>query len=100
MGACCAREARLALMAWIVFFILNCAFLAGPCVYYFGMQKNMWFVTVIFVVLVAYVGLNFAMATFMDPGVFPRATSEEAHTYDPVSEQYKVITSPSLFLTN
>lgn len=95
MGACCARHARLALMAWIVFFVLSCAFLAGPCIYYFGMEKNMWFITAIFAVLLVYVGLNFAMSTFMDPGVFPRATSAEAHTYDPAAEQYKVILSLS-----
>ena len=89
----CRGRGRLAFLAWTVFLTLAVGFLAGPCVLYFGMERGQWYVPIFFSVFVAYTFLNFGMATFMDPGVYPRASSAEAHSY-PVEPPppFKVVT--------
>ncbi len=69
--------------SWSVFLTLAVAFLSGPCVYYFGIERNMWWVTAVFAVFIVYVAINFLTSGLVDPGVLPRASHHEAETYGP-----------------
>jgi len=80
--ACCT-EAWMAYLSWVVFALLVSTFMGGPCGYYIGYVKGIWSVPILFSILIVFVTFQFFMATFMDPGVYPRATTAERASYGP-----------------
>lgn len=100
MCYCCPKEARFAVMAWFIFVLLTISFMAGPGIWYYGLYKGWWFIPGIFGALILYSGTNFCIATFMDPGVYPRATSAEARFYEKGpsgAEAFKVLQKMDTF---
>ena len=57
---------------------LNCSFnLHYRCWYWYLSEKHLWVIPLYQGILTVFVVMNFSLATFMDPGVIPRASADE-----------------------
>lgn len=64
-----------AAFAWVLLLTCTSLFFAYPGRWYF--EENWWLVLVYQGLVTLFVVMNFSLATFMDPGVIPRAKSHE-----------------------
>lgn len=57
---------------------LNCSFnFHYRCWYWYLSEKHLWVIPLYQGILTVFVVMNFSLATFMDPGVIPRASADE-----------------------
>lgn len=47
------------------------------CIQWYLIEKQLWFIPLMEGVITLFVLMNFSLATFMDPGVIPRANADE-----------------------
>eukprot|EP00095_Tigriopus_kingsejongensis_P007921 maker-scaffold1210_size55525-snap-gene-0.22 protein:Tk07921 transcript:maker-scaffold1210_size55525-snap-gene-0.22-mRNA-1 annotation:"palmitoyltransferase zdhhc5" len=75
----CAKSTKYlpASFAWTLLLSVTTLFFYFPCLQWYILDKHIWFVPVIQGVITLFVLMNFGLATFMDPGVIPRASADE-----------------------
>jgi len=66
-----------ATFAWILLLGTTALFFYFPCIKWYIMEKHWYAVPIFQGVITLFVLINFSMATFMDPGVIPRASPDE-----------------------
>jgi len=66
-----------ATFAWLLLLGTTALFFYFPCVQWYILEKHWYAVPIFQGVVTLFVLINFSMATFMDPGVIPRASPDE-----------------------
>ncbi|KAG5327095.1 ZDHC5 Palmitoyltransferase, partial [Pseudoatta argentina] len=79
-----------ATFAWIVLLISTALFFIFPCWNYYVSRWGLW-VPILQGVITFFVVINFSLATFMDPGVIPKAPPDEDREDDFRAPLYKSV---------
>ncbi|EGI62864.1 Putative palmitoyltransferase ZDHHC5 [Acromyrmex echinatior] len=79
-----------ATFAWIVLLISTALFFIFPCWNYYVSRWGLW-VPILQGVITFFVVINFSLATFMDPGVIPKAPPDEDREDDFRTPLYKSV---------
>ncbi|XP_059090491.1 palmitoyltransferase ZDHHC8-like isoform X1 [Tigriopus californicus] len=75
----CAKSTKYlpASFAWTLLVSVTTLFFYFPCMQWYVLERHLWFVPIIQGIITFFVLMNFSLATFMDPGVIPRANADE-----------------------
>jgi len=73
----CKSKFLPAAFAWCLLLSCTTLFFYFPCVQWYIMVKQYWAIPLYQGILTIFVIMNFSLATFMDPGVIPRASADE-----------------------
>ncbi|XP_011165530.1 palmitoyltransferase ZDHHC5-B isoform X2 [Solenopsis invicta] len=79
-----------ATFAWMVLLVTTALFFIFPCSNYYVYQWGLW-VPALQGVITFFVVINFSLATFMDPGVIPKAPPDEDREDDFRAPLYKSV---------
>jgi len=73
----CKSKFLPAAFAWCLLLSLTTLFFYYPCLHWYLWVKKLWVIPLYQGILTVFVVMNFSLATFMDPGVIPRASADE-----------------------
>lgn len=95
MPKCGANKTKFlpAAFAWTLLLSATFLFFYYPAIQWYGLKMDLWQIPLFEAIVTIFVLMNFSLATFMDPGVIPRAKDDEDRDDDFRAPLYRYVMS-------